>query len=237
MLRLDGLKFDGGGGSTRYTLASYARKVGMRREKIARPYSPGSFTTPGFLAEQEFKWSGLILTDTEFAQQKAIERLSGLLSDGGLSRLTIDFGEVRWANVQREDIPEPSIVVPGRIASYQVEVSAPDPFLFGKTREYADGVPVIQRGTHAAFPVFVVTGSAPGGYTITGPSGKRIVVTSALTVGTPHTIDTAEGEVMVGGSLGNISVFEPWAIGPGLPGVTHTISAGSLLVRVTDQFS
>lgn len=237
MLRLDGIQFVGEEGRATYTVASYARNTSVRREGIPRPYSAGSFPTPGFQDEQEFVWSGLILTDHESEQQNAILRLASLLSSGGESRLVVDLDEPRWADVHRVDIPAPRVLVPGRVASYQVTVGSFDPFLYGETREFSAGDPAIHRGTHPAFPVFVVTGTSAGGYTITGPGGQRIVVTTPLVAGTPHTINTDEGEVTVGGALGNISVFEPWTIGPGIPGVTHAISAGSLLVKVTDKFS
>jgi hypothetical protein len=86
--------------------------------------------------------------------------------------------------------------------------------------------------------VFTITGASAPGYTITGPAGRRIVVTRPLVAGTPHVIDTATGGLLIDGVRvqGGVSVWEPWQIDVGLPGVTHTISAGALLVEVTRTF-
>jgi hypothetical protein len=190
----------------------------------------------GYGDGREISWTGQIHTYSEAEQEHARRRLSALLADGSTGRLVGDGQESLWADVQRDEITS-DVIVPGFTAVYSVKLYAPDPNLYGEVNEFAAGEVAFQRGNFAAHPTFVVSGAAAGGYTITGPGGKRIVVTTPLVAGTPHTIDSAEGEVMVGSSLGNISVFEPWTIGPGLPGVTHSISAGSLRVLVPDTYN
>jgi len=240
MLRIDGLTFDGGAGSggsgPHYTLASYERSASMRRERVPRPNAAGLFVTPGYLEEQEFRWSGLILTESEYAQRHAIDRVSSLLGSGGTGRLNIDFSEVRWADVQRGEIPEPVVVVPGKIAKYQILVTAPDPYLWGETRTYAQGQQAVNRGTLPVAPVIEITGPAPG-YTVTGPGGKTFVVTQSLSAGQTHRIDMATGRVYRNGVLqvGIVSNGGTWTIPPG-GGVTHAASAGTMRVFVTDKF-
>lgn len=237
---LEGLTFDGGlTGATPYTiepgLRGWLDGVGMRRDKLDRPAAHGAFTVQGYATGREISWSGLILTDSEAKQERARRALSGLLADGGTGQLVGDDWATLSAEVEMEEVSS-EVIVPGSIASYRIALFAPDPVLYGDVNEFGAGEVAYQRGNYAAQPTFVVTGAAAGGYTITGPGGKRIVVTTPLVSGTPHTVSMAEGEVMAGSALGEISVFQPWTIGPGLPGVTHTISAGNLLVRVPDSY-
>lgn len=207
---------------------------GVSMQHITRPEGDGLFPTPAFLGERAVRLSGFYVGRTHHELEHESARIRGLVK----RRLRLAVEDVRgsfWAagTVTQAAFKNSGFAPEGR---WSVEISCDDPRVYGPVNEFGAGEVAIHRGTSPAWPVFVVTGTAAGGYTITGPNGQRIVVTTPLTSGVPHTIDTADGEVSVGSSLGDISVFEPWTIDPGLPGVTHSISAGTLLVRVPDTY-
>jgi hypothetical protein len=244
-LRLGGLEFVGDVGEATYTVERDGVRghglggADMRRENVDRPAAHGAFSLPGFLTGRSVRWGGLVLTDSMAEQEHALLRLSGLLADGGTSRLTIDGEKPRWLDVQRASPEPPRVLVPGSVASYSFEVWAPDPRMYGEVREFAGGVVAVQYGNFPARPQLIVSGTAASGYTVTGPDGRKVTVTNALTSGAPHTIDFAKGGLYVGDvrQLRAISVYQPWTVGPGLPGVTATVNNGATLIqRVTDTY-
>jgi hypothetical protein len=124
-------------------------------------------------------------------------------------------------------------------ARFQVTLWAPDPRMYGEVHDFAGGTAAVNRGNFPARPQLIVSGTATSGYTVTGPDGRKVTVTKALTAGAPHTIDFAKGGLYVGDvrQLRAISVYQPWTVGPGLPGVTATVNNGATLIqRVTDTY-
>jgi hypothetical protein len=121
---------------------------------------------------------------------------------------------------------------------YSFEVWAPDPRMYGQVHEYAAGEAAVQYGNFPARPRLLV-GAGSGGYTITGPGGKR-VVTNQYAITDAHYIDFASGGVFFSSgvrSSGDLTVYQPWEVPPGLPGVKATISGSrSLKVQVSDTF-
>lgn len=205
---------------------------GIMMSEVKRPADHGSFVVPAFLRPRTVRLRGFYVGNNHYELEHASSNFRSLIAQ----HLMLSIEDVNETNRAKGTVAEASFTNYGFAPEGQwtLVLECEDPRIYGKTNEYAGSAPAVQWGTFPAWPTFVVTGSSPGGYTITGPGGKRIVVTTALVAGIPHTIDVSEGEVTIGGSLGNISVFEPWTIGPGLPAVTHTISAGALLTRVTD---
>jgi hypothetical protein len=211
----------------------------MRREQVERPAAHGMFALPAYLTGRSIRWGGLVLTDSTAQQEHALIRLSGLLADGGYARLTVQSEVTRWLDVQRASPEPPRILVPGKIASYSFEVWAPDPRMYGEVHDFPGGTVAVNRGNFPARPQLIVSGTAASGYTVTGPGGRRVVVTKALASGAPHTIDFARGGLWINGvrQLRAITVYEPWEIAPGLPGATATVNNGAALIqRVTDTF-
>lgn len=241
-LRLGRFVFDGGLGRSKWTLAGASGLsvdgVEMDRERIKRPGAHGAFTLPGYLEERESSWWGLLLTDTAEEQEHELRSLSGLLAGGGTDRLHVDGAGVLWLDVARRDAPEKQILVPGRVASYRFHAVAADPRMFGETRTVAAGVPAFNFGNFPARPELVVSGGSAGGYTVTGPGGRRVVVVKPLVVGAPHTIDFARGGLYVGGvrQLRAITVYEPWEVVPGGSAVATVSNGVQLAMKVTDTF-
>lgn len=110
--------------------------VGSRVPRTPKPQAHGEFSGRGYLSGRVITVSGLIRSDGDgAAQESAMNAISGLLADGGTSRLTVQSGSgTLWADVQRIDEPDVQILVYGRTAAYQARFFAPDP------RRYADGV-------------------------------------------------------------------------------------------------
>lgn len=243
-VRLGGLEFIGEAGEATFTIERDGIRghglggADMRVETVERPSAHGAFALPGFLSGRAIRWGGLVLTRSREEQEHALLRLSGLLAGGGLSRMVIDGPSTMWVDVQRMSPEAPRVLNPGRVASYRFEVFAPDPRMFGETREFAGGETAVHYGNFEARPVLVVSGASASGYTITGPDGRQVVVTKALVSGQPHTIDTAKGGLYVGGvrQLRAIATYQPWTVGPGAGAVASVNNGATLVQKVTDTY-
>lgn len=210
--------------------------VDVRREDVARPAAHGSFDFPGFLAPRTLSLSGHLSAPSREALDHFAVRVGGLLADGGSSRLVLDGPSgSRWCDVRLGAATQIRLL-DATTAKFQVTLWAPDPRVYGETREFAAGETAVHYGNFPATPTHRVTGTA-GGYTINGPAGKKFTVTSGPGSGTDR-IDMATGRVYRNGvlMLGIVSQGDLWAVGPGLPGVVHTISAGTLTTEATDTF-
>lgn len=213
--------------------------VDVRREDIARPSAHGSFDVPGFLSPRVLTLTGHMSSRSREGLEHMQARLSGLLADGGSDRLVVEGPNgSRWCDVRLGAAAEIT-ALDATTARFQVSLWAPDPRMYGEVSSFAAGEPAINRGNFPARPVFTMNGNRPDGYTITGPDGRVITVSYPIVPGWPHVIDTATGGLFVNGNrvIGGISVWQPWTVGPGMPGVTHTITSGvSLQVEVTETY-
>lgn len=242
-VHLGGLEFVGDVGPATFTIERDGIRghglggADMRVESVERPSAHGSFALPGYLTGRSIRWGGLVLTDSMAEQEHALMRLAGLLADGGSDRLSILGEDSKWMDVQRASPEPPRILVPGRVASYSFEVWAPNPRMYGDVHEFPAGQPAINRGNFPATPRLMV-GAGSGGYTVTGPNGRQVVVGTAPAGA--HYIDFASGGLFTAAGVrqvGAITVYQPWTIPPGVPGVTATISGSrSLTQRVTDTY-
>lgn len=210
--------------------------VDVRREDIARPAAHGSFDMPGFLSPRVIPVSGHMSAATAMKLEHSMARLSGLLADGGTSRLTLDgpLG-ARWCDVRLASATQIT-QLDATTARFLVTFWAADPRTYGEVHDFPAGEVAINRGNFKATPRLLV-GAGSGGYTVTGPNGR--VVTVATAPAGAHEIDFTNGGLFVGGvrQVGAITVYQPWTVPPGLPGVTATISGSrSLVQRVTDTY-
>lgn len=245
-LRLGGIEFVGDAGPATFTIERDGIRglmlggVDVRRESVDRPAAHGAFSLPGYLTGRVISWSGWVETENRFEQEHALARLSGLLADGGTSRLVINGADVRWIDVQRAGEPDFRMEEYGRSAKYSFEAWAPDPRMYGEVREFRAGEIAYHHGNFPATPEMIVTGPAPNGYTITGAGGQKYVVTQPLAAGQTHRIDMVTGWLYRDGVLqsGAVQQAHTWEVPPGIPGVVHTVtgSVGSFTVRVTETF-
>lgn len=212
----------------------------VRVESAERPGQHGDFDLPVTRGPRLVTMSGWCRAYSPEKLRHFSNQLTGLLADGQTGRLVVDeWGEAQWADVRLFGDPRFRRRGGSGYADWSLKLRAPDPQKFGDVREFPAGQPAVHFGNFPSAPVLEVTGPTPaGGYTVTGPAGKTFVVTQGLAAGQKHRIDMATGRVYRDGALqlGVVSNGGTWVIPPGLPGVTHTVSAGSLKVLVTDTF-
>lgn len=209
----------------------------VRREEIVRPAAHGAFNMPGFQVQRVISLSGTLLASSPAELRHMKDTVSGLLAGGGAARLTVDDdGGSTWRDVGLVSC-SPSEDLDDTSATFALTFWAADPRRYGEVREFASGVPAVQYGNFPATPRLLI-GAGSGGYTVTGPGGRRVVVTSAPAGA--HYIDFASGGLFTAAGVrqvGAISIYQPWTVPPGLPGVAARISGSrSLTQRVTDTF-
>ncbi|WP_136054358.1 hypothetical protein [Microbacterium sp. K24] len=237
---IDGIPAEGGFYVTRDGFVGWEDSTEPRGESIARPAEHGDFDFEVMQSARVVSVEGVILAPTGRKRVRRGNHLRSIGADGSAFQVDVElFGESTWATARRGTARVTPIGIRQGFfcATFSWQFVCRDPRRFGAVESFDAGVPVTQLGNFPAWPSFTVTGAAPG-YTINGPGGRRIVVTRALVAGHPHRIDTSTGGLVIDGVRveGGISVWEPWTIDPGLPGVTHTITAGTLLIEVPTTF-
>lgn len=215
----------------------YTRSSGVRRDDTQRPSQHGSFSARGYRDGATFSFKGVAKRRTALEMEhleRAVRRIGG---DGGWERLSIDEGlGARWADVGLASVDFDVLGVDPTIAEFQLQFWSPDPRLYGPAADFPAGSAAFNRGNFPASPRLMI-GAGAGGYTVLGPNGRVISVTSAPAGA--HEIDFTAGGLYLNGvrQVGALSVFQPWEIPPGIPGMVASISgARSLIQRVTDTF-
>lgn len=211
--------------------------VDVRREDVPRPAAHGSFDLPGFLSPRVIPISGHMSSPSKFELENSMGRLSGFLAEGSKDRLTIDGPNgPRWCDVRLASATQIT-QLDATTARFLVTFWAPDPRMYGEVREFASGVAAVHYGNFPATPRLLI-GAGSGGYTVSGPGGRRVVVTSAPSGA--HYIDFASGGLFTASDVrqvGAISIYQPWTVPPGIPGVVARISGSrSFTQRITDTF-
>lgn len=238
---LGGLTFVGDGGAATYTIDELKYGAGSRRDSIPRPSAHGDFDVPVFLTGMLVTISGLIHASSVAEYEAAVDALTGLLADGSSSELEVTQAVGSWtAMVRRSGEPDVTHLVYGETGRYQVQFWAADPRRYGASHSFGPASSVSTVAHDGNFPadaVLEVAGSSGGGYTVTGPGSRLITVTEPLVSGHPHTVDVGSGALHVDGVrvLGGVSVFQPWAVPPGVT-VSVSVSAGTVAVEVRDTF-
>lgn len=220
--------------------------VDMRLENTGRPQAHGSFDLPGFQDARTVAISGNVFADDPRQLANLRSRLTGLLVGGGLGRIQVDrFGETQWADGRLASKTMFTELGGQNTAAFQIQLWCADPRKFGDSKTFtvstATPATVFHRGNFSSTPKFTVTGSMPGGYTLT-VNGWNYVVTVPLTSGTPHVIDYNDGHLRLNGlivqnSLGNTNVttIPPGqSVGVGL--YPRTTGSGSAAMEVLDTF-
>lgn len=212
----------------------------MRAETTARPQAHGDFDIPGFLAGRMVELWGWCYAGSIYELEHYRDELVGHGADGGKFPVVVErngrtlTGVARLASGTKPTFVD---VGTGRRARWEATWWMPDPRKYGEPFTEGPGVSVevVHRGNFPALPVLMVTGVSPGGYTVTGPGGRQIVVTRPLVSGIPHSFDMATARLSVGGVrvLGGVAKAELWS----LP--AHSVStvsvSGGLQLTVTGR--
>lgn len=242
---LGGLLFEGTANSrAKYTIELDGLKglfggVGVRGESVERAFAHGDYSLPVFREARVLRLRGNVFSGGMFAQQQDLSALGGVLSAGGRETLTVQ-AEVgaRWCVVQLAGEPDIEVLVPGRVARYQLMVRARDPRLFGEARtSVGSSVLVHNRGTFPASPSVIVEGPQSAPYVVAGPSGETFQVTQGLSSGQTHRIDFRAGRVYRNGvfQIGAVGRAELWTVPPG-GSARMSISSGQMSVMVHDTY-
>lgn len=216
-------------------LKGWLAGVAMRRDEVARPASHGAFDAQGFQSARVVSISGTILAESPTELESMIVQLTGLLSDGGTGRLTVqdDNARATWADVRLAAQTEIDRYTTGLEADYQVQFWAPDPRRYGELRTFPAGQ-VYHRGNTEAVPVVEVTGPVSAPYSVSS-QGRTVTVTQALTSGQVHRIDMATGWVRRNGvlQLGAVSAADVFMIPRGTGAAVSGPSSMRVLVHDT----
>lgn len=243
-VRLLELLFDGTGNSdAKYTVeldgfTGLFGGLGVKAETLSRPFAHGDYSLPLFREARVLRLRGHVFSDGLFNQQLDLTVLGGVLADGGRTQLSVeaDMGS-RWCTVELADAPDIEILVPGRVARYQLVLRATDPRWYGAPQRYSGNeVSVFHYGTADAWPsVEVLGGRAP--YTISGPGGRRVEITQPLAGGSKHVFEFKTGRLFKDGVLqvGAVGRADVWPIPAGSP-VTMSMSSGSMNVLLDDTY-
>lgn len=211
---------------------------GVRAETVARPMAHGEYALPLFREARVIRLRGLVHSDGLFNQQQDLMVLGGVLGDGARSVLSVEAAMgSRWCRVELADSPDIEVLVPGRVARYQLILRATDPLLFGAPqRFYGSSVGVFHYGNAGAWPVVEITGGRLP-YTISGPGGKQFQVTQSLSLGSTHRIELKSGRVFRDGVLqvGAVGRADTWQIPPGSPSMM-SMSSGAMTVLLDDTY-
>ena len=215
----------------------------IRRESVPRPAEHGEFDLPVFQGSRVFSIDGWALawSERELGQLRSV--VTGIGATGDRVKVTVDHqGQTLWAMARRGAKPtfkDTGVRYGLHRARFMMQFVARDPRKYGEVREFAAGEAAVQYGNFPATPKIIVSGVAASGYTVTGPDGRQVIVYHPLVASQPHTIDFARGGLFVGGVRipGAISVYQPWSVPPGAPGVVTTVNGSrTLRIEVADTF-
>lgn len=210
----------------------------VRRESVERPGDHGSFAVRGYRSARVITIAGTILASSKLELGHMIDRFMGILADGGSGRMLVERPHgFRWANVMLTDMPTAPVIGASELdARFTIQFWSPDPRKYGESRDFPAGTPALHYGNFPAVPKLIV-GSGSGGYTVTGPAGRQVVVASAPS--DSHYIDFSSGGLFTMDGTrqaGAVTIYQPWRISPGETAGATISGSRPLVQRVTDTF-
>jgi hypothetical protein len=225
IVQIGDLRFRGGEGSkgffiSRDGLVGWDDSPDVRFDAVQRENADGEFDVPVFYGVRTLTVSGFCYASSSQELGVFRNRLMGLSPNRLLTAVTL-HGTKTTAYGAMSAASKFQVDMPGRRAAYQLTRRFVDPRQYGATNTAAGGTGVAVKTFHygnaPAASVLVVSGSDPGGYTITGPGGRTIVVSRSLDAGQPHTIDMATGLLFIGGVVqyGAMDSADMWVVPPG----------------------
>lgn len=203
-----------------------------RREAVERPFQHGEYDLPVFRGPRVLTLKGYAIARSEFELGMMTNLLGGVGASGGAVALNVDYldrSQSARARVLSLDFTDSGIRGNRPWSEFTMEMVCADPRKYGESRTFRDEA-ASHRGNFPATPRLRVSGVREAGWTVTGPSGRRVSVDRPLIASAPHEIDLATGALIVGGSssAGGLVLFEPWTI-PVATNVAHSVSSGLTL--------
>ena len=213
-----------------------------RRNAVPRPAMHGEFDLPVFRSSRVLTIDGHAFAKSEYDLGKLRALWTGIGADGDLVPIQARHqGEFLRAAGRVITATFNDAGYESRLlrADVSLELICADPRKYGLLRHFTGNpAEVFHLGNFPAQSKITVSGVAASGYTVTGPGGRRVVVSKPLTAGAPHVIDFAVGGLFVGGArqTGAVTIWEPWAVPAGTP-VTVSVTGGlTLAVELYDTF-
>lgn len=215
-------------------LTGWIETPDVRGEDVPRPANHGRFTLPMYLEDRAVGMTGFHVADAAARQWHDAARLRALILTTVTLTVESPFG-VLWARGRvTEARYSPRGFVPE--GDWRVTVECDDPCVYGETREFLGGQVAYHYGNFSATPRLMV-GAGSGGYTITGPDGRLVVVGTAPAGA--HYIDFVNSPPFTSDGVrqqGAITVYQPWTIAPGATVTASITGARTLAQRVTDTY-
>ncbi|MDT0211246.1 hypothetical protein [Curtobacterium sp. BRD11] len=251
VFEIGGIRFTGGAGSHGFTLeeggiVGWDDSPSVRFDAVEREHGDGDFDL------NEVLYNARLLTLSGLCHARSSEelgvfrnRLTGLPSKG-LKVTGTTFGTTTFADGSTIAAASKfEVVVPGRLARYQLSRRFSNPRRYGRLNPVAaaggDTAKVMHYGNAPASPVIVTSGDDGNGYVLNGPGGRTIEVTIPLVSGQPHSIDLATGQLSIAGVVryGVFGSADMFTIPPGRTvdvSMTNTSSASRMTVNTFDTY-
>lgn len=223
--------------------SGWVEGVSAQQDVVLNPAGDGAYDLPSKLNPRNVSLNGYVYTD-------------GLASLGHYSRLLSGMLAVRQARPVYVDVLEKQEWSFGKViekpdfkewggqpfADFSVEFWFPKPQIFGTIPRIigpATSLSVPNRGNSPASLSLLIEGSSAGGYTVSGPLGRKYIVTAPLLAGHPHTIDMKFGNLTIDGVIvaSGVTRANRWAVPNGWY-VDMSVApngAGSVLMTSTSR--
>lgn len=226
---------------TKDGLKGYEDMPSGRRDAVARPSAHGEFDLPVLRGPRVISVTGVAVASSAFELAGLRSLVTGCGADGGVVPVVFNHQEESLsvsARIVQVTFTDRGYRGDGVVADFSIHMVCPDPRKYGERRLFSgSSVQVHHYGNFPASPVVEVVGPRAAPYTVSGPSGRSVVVSQALTSGQTHRIDFASGGLFRNGvrQIGGLTHYRPWTIDPGKQ-TTMSISSGSMTVQVADTY-
>ena len=173
----------------------------IKGETVAHDDADGDYDLPIYNEARLITVGGTLRATNRADLLSGRNKLAGRMA----GRLQVeDTQGILWAEAKRNSKLR-FVLVNDNLANWQVRLKCVDPRKFGDTRTWSGSVGsnaanIFHRGNYNATPQFVVSGSMPGGYTLT-IRGQVFNVTAPLVSGHPHSIDYGTGRLRIDGAI------------------------------------
>ncbi|VXA92262.1 hypothetical protein [Citricoccus sp. K5] len=180
-----------------------------RSQSVPRLARGGDFEAPVYDEARFIEFAANIHAPSHESMHKIGMVFTGMFRrNGGRGAFRVDDhwpGQYQFANVERASSIRFTPIT-DKLARLSMTLKAPDPYKYGIRNEF-NGVPgtaidIHHDGNAEAWPIFVVSGTFPGGFTVYGSSTAPIAFTDAIwqSAGDVVTIYSGTGEVYLNGN-------------------------------------
>lgn len=220
--------------------------VDIRRDTSVRPTSWGDFSESGRMSSRLITISGTAVAKDFYELHQMRDAFMAICSDGGYVEMSLQNGSnTRYATVTRGGKPN-WIQLLDMAAAWKIDLYAPDPRIYGPVEQSpvkmvqssAGGLkypikyalnynipvgevsytqPATNNGNVEAWPVMVITGNYPLGFSLSDQNGGLVTYTGQVTMSNPVTVDMAKGSVTQAGVDKSVLLTDRkwWSIQPG----------------------